>query len=192
MLPYTGQSFELIGFLDDGVEEGRMVEGVPVLGGLHWLEKNKTPVELIVAIGIPAVKSGIVKSLKKFEHVHFPVLIHERSHIQDLERVRIGQGSIICSGVILTTSITVGEHVLLNLNVTVGHDTIIGDLVSVMPGVNLAGNVHLGGAVMVGSGANIINNIQVGECSTIGAGSVVNHNIPPASTAAGVPARVIK
>lgn len=192
MLPYTSLPFELVGFLDDGVNVGTQVDQVPVLGGMTWLEQNTKEIDVIVAIGAPKIKSPVVKSLQKFKHVHFPVLIHERSHIQDMERIRIGQGSIICAGVVLTTSINIGDHVLLNLNVTVGHDTTIGSCSSIMPGVNLAGNVTLGNEVMVGSGANIINKIQVGNFTIIGAGSVVNHNIPAASTAAGVPARVIR
>jgi sugar O-acyltransferase (sialic acid O-acetyltransferase NeuD family) len=163
-----------------------------VLGGTSWLEQNKEIVNVVVAIGNPKLKSKIVKSIQHLNHVRFPVLIHERALVQDIDLVKIGKGSILCAGVVMTTAIEVGVHVLLNLNVTVGHDSTIGDYTSVMPGVNIAGNVVLGSEVMIGSGANIINNIKVGSHSMIGSGSVVNHDIPAASTAAGVPARVIK
>ena len=192
MLQHTEQPFELIGFLDDGVTPGTMVDSIPVLGGVNWLEVNTNKIDVIVAIGNPKIKSKIVRSIHPMDYVNFPRLIHKLGHTQDMERVTIGAGSVIGAGVVLTTNITIGEHVLLNLNVTVGHDTVIGDFTSVMPGVNIAGNVRLGSEVMIGSGANIINNIKVGNFATIGAGSVVNHDIPAASTAAGVPARVIK
>ena len=192
MLPYCSLPFDLVGFLDDGVKAGSSVDEVQVLGGISWLESNTNEVDMVIAMGNPKIKARIAKDLQKFQHVHFPVLIHERSHVQDMEGTRIGQGSIICAGVVLTTSIHIGDHVLINLNATVGHDTTVGNFTSIMPGVNLAGNVTLGNEVMVGSGANIINKIKVGNFTTIGAGSVVNHDIPAASTAAGVPARVIR
>lgn len=192
MLPYVQEKFNLIGFLDDGLKGKDDVDGIPVLGGLQWLEKRSDAISLIIAIGNPRIKATIHRQLEKHKHIHFPNLIHHQAHLQDMERITIGEGTVIGAGVIITTAVILGTHVLLNLNVTVGHDTVIGNFTSIMPGVNVAGNVTLGHEVMVGSGANIINNIKIGNFSTIGAGSVVNHDIPAASIAAGVPARVIK
>ena len=43
-------------------------------------------------------------------------------------------GVIICAGVRLTNNIKVGNFSILNLNATVGHDTIIEHFVNVAPG----------------------------------------------------------
>ena len=45
--------------------------------------------------------------------------------------------------------------------------------------------------VLIGAGAKVLGNIRVGHCSRIAAGSVVLHDVPPKSTVAGVPARVV-
>ena len=45
--------------------------------------------------------------------------------------------------------------------------------------------------VMIGAGAKVLGNITVGHCSRIAAGSVVLQDVPPCSTVAGVPAKVI-
>jgi serine O-acetyltransferase len=37
----------------------------------------------------------------------------------------------------------------------------------------------------------VLGNITIGECAKIGAGSVVLRPVPPHTTAAGVPARII-
>jgi sugar O-acyltransferase (sialic acid O-acetyltransferase NeuD family) len=192
MLPFTGTTYNLLGFLDDSITPGTLVDDVNVLGGLGWLEINKHPVEMIVAIGNPKVKADVCRLLSKFTHVHYPVLIHDRAQIQDIQRIKIGAGSIICAGAMLTTSISIGKHALINLNTTVGHDTWVGDYTSVMPGCNLAGSVTIGDEVLLGSGSNILNNVKVGDRATVGAGSVVNRDVPNAATAAGVPARVIQ
>jgi len=192
MLPFAREKYELIGFLDDSISKGTLVDDVEVLGGLDWFGSMPKSIYVVLAIGMPKIKSATYRHLENYSSLKFPVLIHSEAYLQDEERISIGEGSVIGAGSVLTTGIDLGKHVLINLNVTIGHDTVIGDFSSVMPGVNLAGNVTLGNEVMVGSGANIINHIKVGDFSTIGAGSVVNHDIPASSTAAGVPARVIK
>ena len=191
MLPYVQDEYELIGFLDDGLKKGSAVDDVEVLGGVDWIIKRQE-IFLLIAVGKPNVKVAIVQRLLPYSNLKFPILIHTNAHLQDAKRISIGEGSIIGAGSVLTTGITLGKHVLINLNVTVGHDTVIGDFASIMPGVNLAGNVELGKEVLIGSGANVLHNIKVGDSSIIGAGAVVNCNIPAASVAVGVPARVIK
>jgi serine O-acetyltransferase len=44
---------------------------------------------------------------------------------------------------------------------------------------------------MIGAGAKILGNIEIGECARVAAGSVVLHPVPPLTTVAGVPAKVI-
>jgi serine O-acetyltransferase len=45
--------------------------------------------------------------------------------------------------------------------------------------------------VLIGAGATILGNIEIGNCARIAAGSVVIQPVPPHSTVAGVPARVV-
>ena len=180
MLSQCTESFELIGFLDDGCEAGKIVEGIPVLGGLTGLSKYSHDVHVVLAIGDPKVKAEVLRQIKPEWNVQYATIIHNRATIQALEFVQIGVGSIIAAGSVLTTGIRVGAHVLINLNVTVGHDSVIGECSSIMPGVSIAGEVALGREVMIGSGADIINRIRIGDQAIIGAGSVVNHDIPAA------------
>jgi len=92
----------------------------------------------------------------------------------------------------VTTDVFLGEHVHLNLNVTVGHDTMIGPFCTISPGVNVSGRVHLGEGVTVGSAASIIPGVAVGGWSVIGASAAVVSDLPEKCTAVGVPAKVIK
>jgi serine O-acetyltransferase len=45
--------------------------------------------------------------------------------------------------------------------------------------------------VLIGAGAKILGNIEIGEGAKVAAGSVVLHPVPPHTTVAGVPARII-
>jgi serine O-acetyltransferase len=86
-----------------------------------------------------------------------------------------------------------------------GHDIVIGetcvieDNVSIMQGVTLGGTGKEAGdrhpkirrGVLVGAGAKILGNIEIGQCSRVAACSVVLQDVPPNTTVAGVPAKVV-
>ncbi|MCP5036999.1 MAG: serine O-acetyltransferase, partial [Rhodobacteraceae bacterium] len=75
----------------------------------------------------------------------------------------------------------------------------VGDNVSMLHSVTLGGtgkeeedrHPKIGDEVLIGAGAKVLGNISVGCCSRIAAGSVVLEDVPPASTVAGVPAKVV-
>jgi sugar O-acyltransferase (sialic acid O-acetyltransferase NeuD family) len=177
------------GFIDDNAPKNKIISGISVLGGVDVISEIESPVNIILAFGDPLIKQKVVKSIPR--PVQFVTLIHPSVIIQDPRSVQIGEGSIICAGSILTTDISVGNHVLINLNCTIGHDVEIGDHGSVMPGVNVAGGVIIGSSVLIGAGANIINNIRIGQCCRIGMGAVVINNVDDGLTVVGIPAKPI-
>jgi sugar O-acyltransferase (sialic acid O-acetyltransferase NeuD family) len=110
---------------------------------------------------------------------------------------RIGRGAIICAGVIITTGITIGDHVHLNLATTVGHDAVLHDYATTAPGVNISGFVTLEAGAYVGTGASIINGsssepLVIGAHAVVGAGACVVRAVSPGTTVVGVPARELR
>ena len=185
------KSYLFIGYFDDGKDKGVLINNYPVLGNIEDLNNWSEPIDLVVAIGNPSVKKALIERIHN-QNVNFPVLIHPGVIIGDLQFNRIGEGSIICAGTIITVNIEIGRHVILNLCCTVGHDTKIGDYSSFMPTVNISGEVLIENCVYVGTGAKIINQLTIGEYSTIGAGAVVTKSIPPKCVAVGMPAKPVK
>lgn len=181
--------WNVIGFYDDGKQEGERIGRLPVLGTMKELLEVNEKIQVIVAIGNPGIKRKLTEKLSGNHFISFPSVVHPQSLLQDQTSVMIGEGCIITAGAILTTDIRIGKHVLLNLNCTIGHDVQIGDYSSVMPGANIAGEVNIGKEVLIGSGANILNGIHVGNYSRIGAGAVVTRDVLESDTVVGVPAR---
>ena len=85
-----------------------------------------------------------------------------------------------------------GAKVQLFSDSTLGHDSFIKDFVSIMPTVNISGEVTIGECVNVGAAATIINRLEIGEYSIVGAGAVLTKTLPAHCTAVGVPAKIIK
>ena len=183
--------WNIIGFFDHGKQKGETVNNLPVLGGMKDLASWEKDLCVAVSVGSPATKRKIIESVSN-PRIDYPVLIHPSAIIQDQDFVKIGRGSIVCAGTIITTNVKIGEFVLLNLSCTVGHDAVIGDFCSFMPSVNISGEDVIGPGIYAGTGAKIINRISVGENATIGAGAVAARDIPSGCTAVGVPARPIK
>jgi len=180
--------WQFMGFLDDGVD-GFTVEGYPILGPISSITTLPRPIYAVCAVGDPRLRRKLVAQVETCG-CEFATLIHPT--VSKSQYVSVGEGSIICAGTILTTNIRLGKHSILNLNCKVGHDSILGDFTSCMPGVNIAGDVAVGDGCYFGLSACVINRVSIGEWSVIGAGATAIRNIPSRCVAVGVPAKPIK
>ncbi len=94
-----------------------------------------------------------------------------------------------------------GHGIMLDhaTGLVVGETAVVGNNVSILQSVTLGGtgkidgdrHPKIGDGVLISTGAKILGNIQVGEGAKVGAGSVVLKDVPPHTTVAGVPARVV-
>jgi serine O-acetyltransferase len=83
--------------------------------------------------------------------------------------------------------------------VVIGETAVVGNNVSILQSVTLGGtgkeegdrHPKVGDGVLISAGAKILGNISVGEGAKVGAGSVVLEDVPPHTTVAGVPAKVV-
>ncbi|MEG0931912.1 MULTISPECIES: acetyltransferase [Weeksellaceae] len=183
-------TYDFIGFFDDGIEKGLLVNNYDVLGGISDINKYDEDLSIVVCIADPKIKKKVISKINN-SHIDFPSIIHPKVSITD-EFVIIGNGCIICEGTIITCNIEIKDFIILNLMCTVGHDTVIEDYCSFMPSVNISGEVKIEQGVYVGTGAKIINLLDIGENTIVGAGAVVSKSLPANCTAVGIPAKPIK
>ncbi|MBS1777267.1 MAG: acetyltransferase [Bacteroidetes bacterium] len=183
-------TFDFIGFFDDGIEKGKIVNGFPILGGINDINQIEEELALVISIGDPKLKQKIINKISN-NKIDYPTIIHPKASVSK-DEVQIGEGCIICEGSIITCNIKIRNFVILNLMCTVGHDTFIDDYCAFMPSVNISGEVQIHSGVYVGTGAKIINLLEIGENTIIGAGAVVSKSLPANCTAVGIPAKPIK
>lgn len=183
--------WDFAGFIDDDMSlHGEKMDDYPVLGGCDYLTALSEEVYVVIAVGSAKVKKIVAEKLSALKNIHFATLIDPSVILSD--RVQIGEGCIICAGTIMTVDITICNHVIINLDCTLGHDDVVEDYVTIYPSVNVSGNVKIGAESEIGTGVQIIQGKSIGRQSIIGAGAVVVEDIPMKCTAVGSPAKVIK
>lgn len=178
------------GFIDDNPELlGQIHDGYRVVGNCEDLiQLSTSQTYCVCAIGGATTRKKIVEKINgqvKFATVIDPSVIISES-------VSIGEGTIICAGAIVTVDGKIGNHVIINLDCTIGHDDVIDDFVTLYPSVNVSGNCKLGMCVEMGTGSQIIQGLQVGTGTIVGASACVVNDLPANVTAVGCPAKVIK
>lgn len=183
-------AWKILGFIDDNPEiQGQRIRGYPVLGGVDWFSSEAKNVKTVIAVGDNRVRKKIAQKVTdyggKFCNIIHPSVIMT-------PHVKLGEGIIIAAGCILTNNIRIQDHAIINLDVTIGHDTVIENFVNLNPGVHINGNNRVIEGAYIGSGAVTLQNITIGKWSIVGAGAVVATDIPEKVVAVGVPAKPIK
>jgi sugar O-acyltransferase (sialic acid O-acetyltransferase NeuD family) len=168
---------------------GQVVNGISTIALEEFVAKF-TGIPVCVAVGDPTDRERCVEACRSMG-LDFLTLVHPR--VETSRWVSLGAGTIVCAGSILTTNITIGQHVQVNIGCTISHDARIGDFTTLSPGVHIAGWVTLGRRVFLGTGANVINgsavrSLTIGDDAVIGAGACVIADVEPAATVVGVPA----
>jgi sugar O-acyltransferase (sialic acid O-acetyltransferase NeuD family) len=181
------QTWNLLGFYDDGKKKGDVIDGFTVLGNLADLKARKSSASVVIGIADPHIRKALVDSLDH-EGIDFPVIIHPSVLPGDTRVNRFGRGTIVTAGCILTTAITLGDFVILNLATTIGHDVNVGNFSSLMPGCRISGFVEIGDCVYLGSGAVVLPQVKLGGDCIVGAGAVVTRSVEAATTVVGIPA----
>ncbi|MGB0895406.1 MAG: acetyltransferase [Parashewanella sp.] len=180
---------KILGVLDDNeAQHGSKIQGVKVLGGIDLL--SKFDAEIIVAIGNPRVRARVVNRIESLIEPNYATLIHPS--VKYSNTVQFSEGCMICAGTILTTDVKVGRHVILNLNVTVGHEVDLGNFVTVAPMAAISGNVFVNDISEIGTGACIKQGLIIEHGSMLGMGGVLTKNIPANTVFAGNPAKKLK
>jgi sugar O-acyltransferase (sialic acid O-acetyltransferase NeuD family) len=148
------------------------------------------PDEYIVMVAIANSKDreDVVRILP--EKTQYFTFIHPTAQIMS-DDVIIGEGSFIGANSIITCNIKLGKHSLLNRGVHVGHDSIIGNYFSAMPGSVVSGNVTIGSKVYLGTNSSIREKITICDDVVIGLNTGIVKNIDSAGTYIGQNTRKI-
>ena len=179
----------VLGFLDDDpAKVGAVFGGVAVLGPIEAVVDHPEA-RLVVCAGRGAGRRAIVARLaalgvgeERYATILAPGVLVPGG-------CTVGAGSILLAGTVLTADVTIGRHVVCMPKVTLTHDDVLDDFVTLAAGVALGGGVHVGEAAYLGMNSSVRELLQVGAEAVLGMGAALVDDQPAGSVWAGVPAR---
>jgi sugar O-acyltransferase (sialic acid O-acetyltransferase NeuD family) len=185
-----GDPWKVLGFLDDAPSEVNLARvaklGVPYLGGTTWLASAEPETRYVIGVGDPRVRAAIAERIGLYG-LRAAALIHPAATVG--EDTEISEGVVVFAGARVTTNVTLGRHVHLNQNCTVGHDSLVTDFVSVNPLAAVSGECRLEAGVLVGTTACVLQGLRVGADAVVGAGACVVRDVAAGAVVKGIPAR---
>jgi len=188
------QDTESLCFYDDVNKDaaGKLYEKFDILKSSEEAQdyfKNTDP-RFTIGLGKPQLRK---KMYEKFSGLSgtFTSTISKSANIGS-HGIRIGAGSNILPGAIISNDVEIGLGAIIYYNSIITHDVIIGDFVEISPGAKLLGRSKIGDFTSIGANATILPDVSVGNNVVIGAGSVIIRDIPDNSVVVGVPGRIIK
>jgi sugar O-acyltransferase (sialic acid O-acetyltransferase NeuD family) len=182
--------YAVAGILSDDPRHGDQFEGIPVtplsrakdFGDAYYLfligsEKSFSRRQTIIdALQIPEERYARVS--------------HLRASVSGY--ARLGHGTVLYPGVIVTSNAVLGNHVMVLPNSVIHHDVTIGACSIIGSNVTISGSVKIGRGCYVGSASSIRNGISIGDGALIGMAANVVKDVPPGAVMVGNPARQMR
>lgn len=184
------ETWNILGYVDDGIEAGSLVDDLPILGTVDYLLQYEKTVAVVVAVASAKVRRRIIEKLEQNDKLVFPNVIDPSAVLS--KRIKMGKGIIVLAGNILSVDIQLGDFCIFNADCTIGHDVVMESYVTVYPSANVSGCVKICRETEIGTGCHIIQGINIGSSTIVGAGAVVIRELPSCCTAVGNPAKPIK
>ena len=143
--------------------------------------------KFVIGIGDPKLKNKILKQLPL--NIAFTSLISPQAFIAD--DLKFQAGLIIMPFSYVSCNVTLGHHVHLNAQCTIGHDTVIGDYFTSACSVMIAGNNNISKNCYFGMNSSTRQGITIMENVSIGLNSGVVKDINKSGTYIGTPAKFL-
>jgi acetyltransferase EpsM len=184
----AGEAVELVGFLNDVLPVGEILQGVPVLGRFEDWGKLDDDIEFC-----PAVQK--VKDMQarvtRIESLGIPeerwgTVIHPRAVVAS--DVKIGAGAFIASCATVQPESRIGRFASLRAGAMLGHHCVVKDHGYVGPNATMCGRSTVEFGAHLGPGAVLLERMTLGAFSVAGIAAAVTKDVPDYWVVFGNPA----
>ena len=183
------EEYDIKGFLDDKADALDGMDGYPpIIGAVETYEPMEDDV-FVCALGDNGWRKHYAEIILK-KGGQFINLISRHAFIG--QNTKLGIGCVICGSVSISCDITIGDFVIFQRSVDIGHDAHIGNYCSLGNRSFMGGGACVEDGTTVHTGAIILPQVHVGKNCTVGAGAVVIKKIKDGNTVFGNPAKVLK
>ena len=186
----VNNGFDVVGFFDDFRKE-KYVNGASVIGKLSDIEdsfKKNLFDTLICAIGYNHLKArqDIYNHFHNDCNVPFATIVDKSCYVD--ATAQLGEGCVMFPGAFIDKGVVLEDNVLLNICVTIAHDTKVKAHTFISPRVAIAGFSIIGSRCMIGINSTIIDNVKIGDDIRLGGGTLVIKDLEKSGLYVGSPA----
>ena len=177
----------IVGVIDN--ELTGIYYGYPIIGkdeDAKALFSQYGEARIIVTPDSPKLRKKLVGYYKSIGYT-FVTVISPQAKVS--RYARIGEGTVVQSGVNISSATTIGDFCKLNTNCNLMHDNVIGNYVTIAPNAVSLGRVEIGNNSYIGANSTVLPGIVIDNNCVVGAGAVVTHNVAEGKTVKGVPAK---
>lgn len=181
------ETWKILGYLDSHPSvQGLTIAEYPVLGTFEDSQKYQNCF-FVVAFGDPRKRKETVELVSQY-NVKWATLISPTVRVHKSNK--IGKGVVIGRYSDLTLGCELGDFVMLNIHVVIGHDVKIGKYSIISPNTTINGSARIGSTCSIGANA-FIRDVNIGDFVTVGSSSCVVKDIESNCVIAGVPAKIL-
>lgn len=182
--------FEIVGFYDD-FQQLDSVIGIPVLGKLDKIETDYGQHffdSLVCAIGYNHLgfRETVFNKFNREAAIPFATIIDSSCHVDTT--ASIGNGVVMFPTAMVDKGCVIDDNVLLNVGVTIAHDTKVKAHTFISPRVAIAGFSVIGSRCMIGINSTIIDNVKICDDIRLGGGALVIKDLEKPGLYVGSPA----
>ncbi len=172
-------TYRIAAIIDDGLKPGQEVMGIPVLGGREALPDLfqrgvRLAVNAVGGIGNVSVRIKVFHSLLETGFT-CPALAHPSAVIE--RSASMEPGVQVFAQAYVGSEARIGFGTIINTGAIVSHDCDLGNYVNLSPGAILAGEVHVGEGALIGMGVTVNLGVQIGAGARIGNGATVKSDV---------------
>lgn len=175
VLEHACREYECV-FLDDGVDTGTPVDGVPVIGKTDQMEALFPEYRLLlVTIGNNSLREKLYKRAADIGYT-FPNIIVPSAYISP--HATLGSGLIILNNASVQNGAVIGDGSILNAGAEAHHDCSIGRYCLIYTNSVVRSLTHVGDRVWIGSCSTVSTYAAVPDDAVIGDGETVKGREP--------------
>jgi acetyltransferase EpsM len=191
MIASSGGSIALHGFLNDRVEKGMHIAGIPVLGrwdDWHSLAQDVLFVPVVHKVGQMPQRVARMQALA-IPTSRLATVVHPTACIA--RDVAIGPGCFIASHVTIQPGAKIGACASIRAGANVGHDAELHEFTYMGANSTLCGRAVLCEGAHLAPNAAVMEDRKVGRFAVVGLNSAVLKHVEDFSTVLGNPARPV-
>lgn len=184
-------TWNVLGYIDDGVEVGTECKYGKVLGDIYTLNAWESPVAVVIAIGSTKYLELISQRIIN-PNVDFPNIIAPNVFYFDEDSVAMGRGNIVTFGCRFSCNTRLGDFNVLNGNISLGHDANMGNYNVLFPETRISGQTSIGNRNFFGARVFVAQRLKVGDDCRFGAGCYVLRKTKDGCLYMGNPAKKVE